>query len=282
MILRFSPTRPRHLIAILVVCFCSSQSRAQSSQPQDAASLNGFFEALVQRPEALPSSEEVMRAMGQIATMPSGDIANALPSILTAFRHRDDTVRGYAALAMFAVGERQDGAALLEPYAKAIGDGLDLSKANLQGFTVQLLAMLKPRPQSETVSLLVSFVKRKDRNPIAQAEAISLLLRVAPDNPDLTPALQDFLARPMDEQTKEAVINSVANSHTENHAAGDMLIGALEDPSEQVRFQAAQAFGRMPRDVVLRGKPALLKVVERADESQEVKDAAKQALGVEH
>jgi HEAT repeat protein len=266
--------------AILVACLCSGEHGAQSPQLQDGPSLNGFFEALVMHydPKTLPDYEQVMKVIHQISTMRAEDVTNALPSIITAFRHQDDTVKGYAALAVFGIGERPDGAVLLRPYAKAIGGGLDLPKANLQGFTVQLLAMLKPEPQSETVLLLVAFVRRKDRNPIAQADAISLLLRIAPDNPDLTPALQDFLTRPMTEQTKEAVINDIASSHTENVVAADMLIGALENPSEEVRFQAAQAFGRMPKSMVTRAKPVLQKVLVRPDESPKVKAAAKEAL----
>lgn len=280
--LRVSLARLQYFAAILVISLCSGTIGAQTSQPQGGPSLKGFFEALVDRydPNALPNTEVVMRAVHQTSSMRPEDIADALPSILTAFRHRDDTVKGYAALAMFSIGERPDGAELLRPHAKAIGGGLDLSKANLQGFTIQLLAMLKPEPQSEAVSLLVAFVRRTDRNPIAQADAFSLLLRIAPDNPDLTPALQAFLARSMDEQTKDAVINDIANSHTENVVATDVLIGTLDDPSEGTRFTAAQAFQRMPREAVRRAQRALQRVEERADEAQEVRAAAKKALNV--
>lgn len=265
--------------AALCVCLCFGRYEAQA-QTHGAPSLREFFDVIVQRydPKTLPGTEEVMRAIDQIAKMSSPDIVAALPSILRAFRHEDDTVKGYAALAMFAIGERSDGAKLLASYSGAIANGLDFRKPQLQGMTLQLLAMTKPEPQSPTVATLVAFVKRTDRSPLAQADAISLLLRIAPDDPDLTPALQDFLARPMEEQTKDAIVNAIANSHTENTVAADALIRFLQDPSEQVRFQAAQAINRMPNDMIRRGQVALQQTIERADESSEVKAAAQEAL----
>jgi hypothetical protein len=250
------------------------------SKPTAVPSLEDFFQALVQHydPANLPKFDELMSVERQVAGMDQKVISKALPSVLAAFGHRDDTVKKYAAAAIYSIGERSDGTALLKPYAKAIGSGLDVSNTDLQGATLQLLAMLKPGPQSEIVPLLVAFVKRADRSPAAQAYAISLLLQIAPENPDLIPALQNFAARPMDQETKDALINGIANSSTENVIATDVLIGALEDPTEGVRFQAAQAFQRMPNDMVLRAKPALQKAIERPDEAQEVKAAAREAL----
>jgi HEAT repeat protein len=219
-----------------------------------------------------------MSVIDQTASMRPESIADALPSILTAFNHQDDTVKGYAARAMFAIGRRPDGAALLRPNAKAIANGLDMAKGNLQGMTVQIMAMLRPEPDSEVAAALIAFVKRADRNPIAQADAISLLLRVAPENAEVTRSLQTFLARPMGEQVKEALVNGIANSHTENVIATDTLIRALEDPSEQVRFQAAQAFQRVPKNGVLRAKAVLERVKNQPGETQEVKTAAEEAL----
>jgi hypothetical protein len=277
-----SLARPPYFLAILVVCLCLGLLGAQAARHQGVPSLQSFFEELVQRydPKTPPSSEEVMKVEHQIATMRSEDIVHALPSILAAFQYKDDAVKGYAALAIYGIGERADGATLLRPHAKAIGSGLAVSDTHLQGATLQLLATLKPEPRSETVPLLLAFVKRTDRDPIAQTYAISLLLQIAPENPDLIPALQDFAAKPMDQETKDALINGIANSNTENVIATDVLISGLEDPREGVRFQAAQAFQRMPKDMVMRAKPALQKAIERPDESQEVKAAARDALKV--
>ena len=270
--------RFRCLAAALVISTYSTCLCAQASQAQP--SLKTFFQVLVQRydAKALPRFDDAWKVIEQARTMRPEDIANAIPAILAAWGHPDDNVKGYAFTAIFAISERPDGANLLKPYTRAIAGGLDVPSGRLQGATVMLLARLRPEPDSEAVSLLVAFVKRTDRHPLAQADAFSILLRIAPDNPDLTPALQDFLARPMDERTKEAVINDMANAHTENIVATDYLIRALEDSKEEVRFQAAQAFQRMPRDAVRRAQGPLQRTKERPDEAQEVRDAAKEAL----
>ena len=266
--------------AIFVASICLSAVRAQVSQPQRSPALKAFFQALIgeSASKTLPSFNEAMRVIDQTGNMPAEDVADALPAILEAWKHSDDSVKDYAGTAIFAVSERPDGAELLRPYSKAIGGGLDYRSGRLQGATVMLLARIRPEPGSDTISLLVTFVKRKDRNPLAQADALSLLLRIAPDRPDLTPALEEFLARPMDDQTRDGVINDIANSHTENIVAADFLTHALQHPTESVRFQAAQAFQRMPKDMVLRAKPALDTVVRSADEAEEVKNAASEAL----
>lgn len=273
-----SLARFRCLAAALVISLYSTYLGAQVSEGQP--SLKTFFQALVQRydAKALPRFDDAWKVIDQTRSMRPEDIANAIPAILAAWGHKDDNVKGYAFTAIFAISERPDGAELLRPHAMAVGGGLELPSGRLQGATVMLLARLRPEPDSEAVSLLVAFAKRTDRDPLAQADAFSLLLRVAPDNPDLTPALEGFLARPMDEQTKEGIINGMANSHTGNVVAIDFLIGALEDPKEGVRFQAAQAFQRMPVGAVRRAQDTLRRVVERPDEAQEVKAAAEGAL----
>lgn len=249
-------------------------------QSSPTPSLEAFFQSLTQHydPANLPAFESLLAVQRQVAKMDPGDVSKALPFVASAFAHHDDTVKKYAAAALFSIGMRSDGSALLKPYSRTIAGGLDSPEIHLQGATVQLLAILKPEPKSEEISLLVGFVNRVDRNPTAQADAISLLLQIAPEDPTLTPAIQNFMARPMNEQSKEAVVNGIANSHTESVIATEVLIGALENSSEGVRLQAAQAFQRMPKDAVLRAKAALRRVADREDEREEVKAAAQEAL----
>ena len=139
-------------------------------------------------------------------------IADALPAILIALKHQDNTIEGYAATALFSIGLRPDGATLLEPHSRSLAGGLDLPDVHIQGATVQILSMLGPKSRYELEPLLVSFVRRTDRDLIAQTDAFSLLLRIAPENPDVISALQNFASRPLDERSKDALINGIANS----------------------------------------------------------------------
>ncbi len=270
----------RSALAVLVASLLSGYLGAQEREAQNLLSLKIFFQELVQRYDAraLPDFNGAWKVIEQARSMPHEDCASAIPAILAAWEHKDDNVKAFAFTALFAVSERPDAGELLGPYSKAISGGLDYPSGRLQGATVMLLARLRPDRDSDAVPLLMSFVRRADRHPLAQADALSLLLRIAPDNPELGQIVERFLARPMDEQTKEGVVNDIANSHTANVVAVDFLIRALEDPKEGVRFQAAQAFQRLPRESVHRAQEALSKVAERPEESQEVKTAAADSL----
>lgn len=251
----------------------------KATNAQNSPSLRDSFRNLVEHYNAtVPNGDELLKVSDKVGSASPGEISDALPSIMSALKHREDAIKLDGIAILMAISYRHDSSELLKGYVSDIGRLLDSQNDRLQGITVLTFSYLKPEPPPEVAPPLLSFVRRTDRDPIAQADAFSLLLRMAPDNPDLTPTLQDFLARPMDEQTKTAVINDIANSHTENIVAINALIGALDDSSEQTRFAAAQAFQRMPREAIRRAQRDLQRVQERPDEAQEVKDAAKEAL----
>jgi len=275
-----SPAALWCLILLLPLLLQNGELATHREIPGATLSLRDFFQTLVQHydPATVAKFDEVMKVTDQIPSMAAPEIANALPSIFVAFEHRDDTVKSYAAVTIFSVGQRPDGAALLAPYTKNIERGLDLPNAHLQGASVRLLDLLGSRPPAHVVPSLVAFAKRTDRDSIAQADALSILLRIAPENADVVSVLRGFVSRALDERSKEALINGIANSHTESTNANDILITALSDSDEGVRFQAAQAFQRVPRGMLIKAKPALQSVIRRPDESQQVKAAARESL----
>lgn len=270
--------RVRYLAVLL--CFCQIGARAVSNPP--ALSLKAFFRELVEHydPNALPSMDDLMKVTDQTARMQPAEINNALPLIFAALRHKDTTVEGYAATALFSIGLRGDGPTLLEPGTKDIAAALDLPDSHLQAAAVQLLTMLKPGPQSEVVPLLLGFAHRTDRNQATQAAALSVLLKITPAPSGLSSALREFMSRPLDDQTKAVILNGIANSHSEDLAVESFLISALDDASEEVRFQAAQGLQRVPKDIAIRAKPSLQRVIERSAESENVKVAATDALKI--
>ncbi|MGH9500087.1 MAG: hypothetical protein ACRD3L_13180 [Terriglobales bacterium] len=264
--------------------FVLSQPRQLSTQAPSsskAPSLAQFFQVLLQDydPSHLPKFEAFLKVQSQISDLRREDVASALPSVLArAFAHRDDTVRKYAAGAIFSIGQRPDGPALLRPHAEAIDDGLKASDAHLQGATVQLLAIFQPDLPEGVVSSLAAFVRRTDRDLSAQIDAITLMLRTEPNNPDVISAFQSFTSRPLDSQSKTALMSGISNSHADSTTATDVLVSGLEDREQSVRFQAAQALARMPKKAILRAQPALQRVIDDAEEAAEVKAAARQAL----
>jgi HEAT repeat protein len=266
--------------SIFFLALCSGKPRAQGTQQQEAVSISEFFRVLVQNydPATPPKFEDLLKLQRQVASMPPKDISDAMPSISKALTHHDDTVKKYAAAALFSIGSRPDSALLLKSYITVIGNLFSFPNPHLQTAAVQVLTKLRPQPPPEVWPLLLAFAKRPDCDPIAQASALSSLLEIAPETPDLPSTLDGFLARPLDHQTREAILNGIANSHTKDIHVVHAVVAALNDSDEGIRFTAAQAFSRMGRDAILQAQPILLKLVGSPDESAQVKSAAKDAL----
>jgi len=239
-----------------------------------------FFSNLVEHysPATLPKYEDVLKVTDQIAGERPEDITKALPAIFTALAFSDGNVKSDAAIALFAISLRPDSAAILGDHVNDISSLFSLPNGHLQNAAVGILSYLRPSPPQEVVPVLLGFAKQTDRDQIAQGSAVSVLLKIAPTRPDVVSAVQGFLARPLTLQTKEGVLNGIASSHTTDQHLVQMLITALDDPNEGIRFTAAQGFQRMPKEAVLHALPALQRLAVDSSQSAEVKAAASVAL----
>jgi hypothetical protein len=248
--------------------------------PEQTPGLQKFFQLLVEHynPVALPKYEDVLKVTDQIGAARPENISRALPSIELALAHQDDNVKADAVLALFAIGLRPDSAALLKDYLKPIANLLNSPSARLQLSVTQVLGMLKPEPPPEVSPALLSFLKQTDRDPLAQAGAISALVRIAPGKQGVDEAIKGFLGRPLDQQSKEAALNALGNSRGEDVQLIELVIGALNDPDPGIRLTAVQVLRRIGRNAVLQAEPALHEVIEHPDESPQVRAAAREAL----
>jgi len=113
---------------------------------------------------------------------------------------------------------------------------------------------------------------------MAQASALSVLLKMTSGSTGVVAAVQEFLARPLTTQAKEAVLNGIANSHTKDQRLVQMLATALDDPDEGVKFTAAQGSQRLPKEATLQAQPSLQRLAADTSQPTEVRAAAKSAL----
>ena len=269
--------------SLMILMLAVSEVAAQATHAgEEAPSPRDFFEAIVKNydPANPPKIDDLLRIQHEIEGMPAEGVSQALPSIFAALSHRDDNVKTFAVAALFSIALRTGSAALLEDHISSISALLALPSARLQGSAVHILTMQRPRPGAEVVPPLLGFLRKTDRDPIAQADALSALLQIAPENADVLSEAEHFLSRRLDVPAREAALNAIANSNTENAGLADAVIAALSDRNQEVRFVAAQALWRMPRDVVVRAQPALQKLIEQPDESEEVRTAAREAMKV--
>src|SRR6267378_3211750 len=106
----YAPRFPKAGLLFFIAAALACYVHAQTS------SLQQFFQILVGHydPSSLPKLEDVMKVTNQIDGARSEEITRALPAIFAALAHQDDTVKAYAATALFAVSQRPDSAALLK------------------------------------------------------------------------------------------------------------------------------------------------------------------------
>jgi len=137
---------------------------------------------------------------------------------------------------------------------------------------------MRPHPPGSAITAALAFAGRTDRDNMAQASALSVLLKMTSGSTGVVAAVQEFLARPLTTQAKEAVLNGIANSHTKDQRLVQMLATALDDPDEGVKFTAAQGSQRLPKEATLQAQPSLQRLAADTSQPTEVRAAAKSAL----
>jgi HEAT repeat protein len=248
------------IITALPMCILHAQSTRNT---QAAPSLQEFFQALVQHydPSSLPRYEDVLKVIDQIPSASSEDVSKALPAIFVALMHPDDNVKIDAAFALSIIGRRPDSAELLKDHIITIGNLFDLSDPRLQATPTLVFLNLKPKPPPEVVPLLLTFLKRTDRDQKAQGSAVLTLVRLAPEKPEVISAIREFLSRPLETSTRVGVLNGLGDPRVKDPQIIDMVSASLDDPDLGVRFTAIQVLTRMGPSALQQAEPTLKKTV---------------------
>ncbi len=263
-------------VSLVLSCTYAQTATTQAEPP----GLQEFFENMVvnYQPSTLPSYEDFRRAKAQVKGADKREISRALPSIFAALAHRDSRVRVYAASALSDITERPDSAELLKSHIQAIASLLNAPQRELQAGASFILSSLRPVPPPEAVAPLLAFVKRTDPDAKAQANAVFALARIAPEQPEVERAIANFLARPLDSGPKIEALNAVGTPRITDPHIIALVAASLDNPDQGVRFTAVQVLTRMGRDAIRQAVPDLERVLARANEAPEVKDAAREAL----
>jgi len=244
--------------------------------------LQRFYIDLVHHydPSKLPKLEDVSKVLNQVPDARPGEITNALPAIMAAFAHRDDTVKAYACTALFAIGRRPDSAKLLNQYTDVlIQDVSDTSNPNIRAGEIVILGGLRPVPPPQVVPSFLAFLKRTDIGVQAQGSGVIFeLVQIAPDDPEVITAIREFLSRPLDSTTRIGALNAVGNPKVKDAGLVAMVVASLDDADQGVRFTGIEVLGRMGRNALLRGEPELQRLANDPKQPTNVSNAAKEAL----
>jgi len=240
-------TKARLLLLMGVATQLSFSQARPSSHSEEPPSLRRFFQDLVEHysPSTLPKYDELSRVTSRISTQSPEYTRDALPEIFTALTHPDENVKGDAALALLVISQRPDSAELLSGYIGAIGSLFDLPDPRLQEMALQILPNLKPIPPPEVFPLLLAFVRRSDRDPRAQADALRYLLGQTAKRSETVAAAIEFWSRPMDNSTRISTINALSNSGSADPRVISLVTSSLDDHDFDVRWVAFQGVCRM-------------------------------------
>jgi HEAT repeat protein len=211
-------------------------------------------------PSSMPSHAEELKVTDQIAGARPEDVSNALPAIFAVLATRDVNVQRYAASALFRISRRPDAAQLLKGYIAPIADLFNQPDERLQATPVLVFANF-PVPTAEILPSLLAFLRREDRDPKAQTDAIRYLARQAPDNPDAVSVIQAFMLRPLDAQARIGVLQAFATPRIKDSRLIGSLIAFLDDPNLFVRLTAVQTLIRIGPIALRRAEPVMQRQV---------------------
>lgn len=202
-----------------------------ATKAQSPSSLEEFFNTVLRNPSTLPKFDDLHRVTAGIADARPQDIRRALPAISTALAQNNEQVKAPACTALFAIAGRSDGAELLKTRIGTIGEDLLTSPfENIQAGEVVILGRLRPTPP-KVVPLLLTFVKQADRNSNVQGGAIFELVQIAPENPEVIAAIEDYLSRQLDSSARIGVLNALGNPNVKDTQLIAMIGASMNDPT---------------------------------------------------
>lgn len=253
---------------------------AQENKPPKP-SLQAFFDALVSNPSSPPPFQQLHQLTLEIANAPSEEIKSGLPSVLTALGLQTESTKAYACAALFAIARRPDGASLLERHVPAIGrDLLSTKEPNIRAGEITILGSLKPPPR-EVVPILTDFLRNQGSDaPTQGAAAIFQLIQLAPENPKVVAAIQEFFSRPMDKSARIAALNALGNPRIKDSQLFLTVISFLDGSDQDVRATAIQAVTRMSREALELAEPTLLRLAKDPTQPEQITNDAKHAIVV--
>jgi HEAT repeat protein len=204
-------------------------------------------------------------------------VSETLPSIVRALQDRNINVQLGSALVLFGIGRRPDGAQLLAGYYPSILQMLDSADDRLQITPIFLIGELRP-PPPEAVPVLLRFVEQPARDSKAQSGAIGLLVRLAPQSPQVIAQIKAYLSKPSDPNDRVLALSAVRGLRTDDEQLIAVVVKSLEDSNSGVRFTAVQVVLAMGPNALRQAEPALRKMVANPEETPETQAMAKRAL----
>jgi len=207
---------------------------------QDAASLSKLYQDLIEAEAAgRQSATDIAGVLTTVPVRSSGEITEAIPYIISATTHQDDKIKLAGLMALFAIGQRPDGAMLLKPTIATLGNLLENSSdprvARMAG---TILATMHPQPLPEVIAAVLTFVQKTNENMGIQAGVSEILMDWAYDKPGVLAAIDTLARRPLSSNSRIGLLDAIGRKPRPDDRLYKIILVALRDSDAQVRHRA--------------------------------------------
>jgi HEAT repeat protein len=243
-------------------------------------SLQQNFRSLIEQREAGKASnfDDLLRTQRQAVNAPVKEVAVVLPMIMTALKSADLDTQINAAAVLVSIGMRSDAVEVLRGQFQSLVQLFHSPDERLQMTPIYLITELRSPLPSEVTPLLLDFIEQPERDIKAQAGAINILVRIAPQSPQVISAVKAFVAKQHEKDARILTLNALRGLRTSDGELIREVIDALNDPVEGVRFTALQVISNMGHEALLEAEPTLRKMTTNPDESADNKVLAEEDL----
>jgi len=256
---------------------CAVYAGSQNAAPP---SLQQLFQELVQQHSSghPPTYDDVLRVAHRAEETTPKDVTDAMPLIMAALQSPDIDLHTDAALVIWGVGSRVDALELLRGQYQALAQLLLSPDERLQMTPIFLFNELRPKAPPEVIPILLQFLGRPNRDAKAQAGAVGILVRIAPQDPQVIASIRAYLSKPQDTSSRINTLNALRGMKTSDDELIAAVITSLGDSDPGVRFTAVQVIPTMGPNALRQAEPALRKMIANAEEAPGTQATAKQAL----
>ncbi len=238
-------------IGILLIMLMAAITRA-NAQTSEIENLFHDLEAMdAGTPATFDNADPVLE---RLVRSDRENVVRSLPVILQATSDTHLSVRRVAAMALYRITTRPDGQTLLSAETSKFTTLLTDTDIPIRRISI-LAVSLCDRTPSPLVPVLETYLTRQDAVSTIGAAAATVLMQAAPNTPDSTNAVVQFMRRrDQTSASRGLLLNAiwhVAKSH--NREIGKEVAGYADDPDEErvsLQLRLSNLWGRMPSWIV--------------------------------
>jgi len=242
-----------------------------------------FFETALASNDVAPAQKEFFNTVNEntVLPLPAADISAILTLASRALHSPNPEVRSYGLLFFMAVALRLDSSALVEPYVDelgAIANGPSGGQQSPRLGALFILGSTHPNVLPKAIPYLLKNLEAASSSPQETLSAAASLLEAFPKDPPIIGRVLGITSDRSDSGLTTGVVRQLGLMKTVEPQALKFIGSALDSPNPTVRFAAAEAVGKLDRDVRARFARQLGRIASDRDESEDLRRMASAAL----